>query len=433
MTYNFKKPELVEAITLMPETTTTPTLLEILSYRRGFETEGEVTFIKKHIKPLSKKEDLLFVEDAFGNILVTVPDTMWDKPPRILHNAHTDSCHSSRNPSVYQSLALCDDGMIRLLDEVNYKRKEVPKPAKIGRNVKQKKADRVHSTFGEVLGSDDGTGIYIMLQMIEARVPGYYLFTRGEEVGGQGVNYLMQDEEQTILSCLPDYLELVISYDRKDLGSIITEQSCGVCMGNDAAGIFSSMLYDKWLEADQEKIYSGVFKADPTGSYTDSAAFVDMAKHCTNLSVGYYRQHSSMEYQDPAFAELLAQVLVELDWYALEDYLENLTEKPEDTYLDERDWWGTGNRSTWNTLTVSETVKVDKTYEPEDDYTRLDEINEFGITVKEAMLASPYCPSCPARFDASFDSPECAACGGLEDGAFFVYRTKPDADTGEDE
>ena len=37
---------------------------------------------------------------------------------------------------------------------------------------------------GQCLGGDDGTGVWLMLELIKAGVPGLYIFHRAEEVGG---------------------------------------------------------------------------------------------------------------------------------------------------------------------------------------------------------------------------------------------------------
>ena len=43
---------------------------------------------------------------------------------------------------------------------------------------------------GGVLGADCGTGVWIMLNLIAAGVPGLYVFHRDEEIGGGGSSYI---------------------------------------------------------------------------------------------------------------------------------------------------------------------------------------------------------------------------------------------------
>jgi len=51
-----------------------------------------------------------------------------------------------------------------------------------------------------------------------------------------------------------------------------------------------------------EEYYPGL---DDGGVYTDSAEFVDIIEECTNLSVGYFSEHTTSEKQDIDFLELL--------------------------------------------------------------------------------------------------------------------------------
>ena len=434
MTYKADNYEMIEAVTLIPEESPTPTLLEVLSYRRGFDTEGEKVFIKKHIKPLEKRQGnaLMYKEDEFGNVLVIVGEGEDEDRPRIVHNAHTDSCHSGRNPSVYQSLAICNDGRVRLLDHVNtlpvshnpntLDHLQFGNAGKKGKKIiRGNKADRVNSTFVEVLGADDGTGLYLMLHMINEGVPGYYLFTRGEEVGGQGANYILSDtSENGLLQYLPEQIELIISYDRKGTDSIITEQMCGTCMGDDACALFAAALLDttnRVLGWDRDGLteFSGIFVNDPTGSYTDSAAFFDLpnVKHVTNLSVGYYDQHTQRESQELGFVEHLLNVLVSMDWYNLDEKLNLLTSDPEDKSGNSTtSFYGYESRSKNNTYAglVAGYEKVeDAEFTEEADSKVVDEY------LQQVIASSPYCSYCVRVDDAAFEDPECMACGALED------------------
>jgi hypothetical protein len=56
---------------------------------------------------------------------------------------------------------------------------------------------------------------------------------------------------------------------------------------------------------------------DPTGSYTDSNEYSYKVKECTNLSVGYYSQHSRAETQDLFYANNLLNALLTADWGSL--------------------------------------------------------------------------------------------------------------------
>ena len=43
------------------------------------------------------------------------------------------------------------------------------------------------------LGADDGAGIYLLLELMRNKVPGRFIFTRGEEVSGTGASYLAEN------------------------------------------------------------------------------------------------------------------------------------------------------------------------------------------------------------------------------------------------
>ena len=56
------------------------------------------------------------------------------------------------------------------------------------------------------------------------------------------------------------------------------------------------------------------FRADPTGSFTDTANYTDYIPECTNLSVGYYNAHSGNEQQDLKFVREFRDALIKVDW-----------------------------------------------------------------------------------------------------------------------
>lgn len=64
-------------------------------------------------------------------------------------------------------------------------------------------------------------------------------------------------------------------------------------------------------------ILGGDYKLDDTGTFTDTANYTDLVGECTNISVGYYDQHTSLEVQDIQFAEALLDVLISSDFSTL--------------------------------------------------------------------------------------------------------------------
>jgi hypothetical protein len=56
---------------------------------------------------------------------------------------------------------------------------------------------------------------------------------------------------------------------------------------------------------------------DPTGVFTDSANFIDLIPECTNVSVGYFNEHTHEEVQNISYLERLAKACVAADWSKL--------------------------------------------------------------------------------------------------------------------
>jgi hypothetical protein len=57
---------------------------------------------------------------------------------------------------------------------------------------------------------------------------------------------------------------------------------------------------------------------DDSGIYTDTAEFFAIVPNCTNLSVGYDKEHSKNETLDKAYIEALRDSLIAADWSALD-------------------------------------------------------------------------------------------------------------------
>lgn len=401
-----------EIVDLIPEKGTTPTLLEILSYRRGHESEGEQTFINKHLKPLQKEHERYF-EDEFGNILVVVEDAD-GTVPGVLHNAHTDTCHGNQNKEVYQRLRVRDDGQIGLVP-VHLKPVKPVAVKKAVRSVAKGGKRARGMMWGEVLGADDGAGLYIMLRMLSEKVPGYYLFTRAEEVGGLGVSHVIGDTSDYAL--LPNIdiqgVHCMISYDRMDKNSIITSQTVGDCASEAFAGMLSTHLA---VASD----YSIVMCPDDTGSYTDSAAFIDLVTHVTNLSVGYSRQHTSSETQDGPFLEKLTEALLAVDWYSVA-YLAGMLPEAEEftSYYNSR----SSIYYKGSDLGDFDVYEAENTYE--------DRVIESPY-LEACIKASPKCQDCNKVEHPSFVNATCVFCGSLEEGED-NHIAQQNVDQGDDE
>lgn len=177
---------------------------------------------------------------------------------------------------------------------------------KTGKNVLIQENGYLKVSGGGVLGADCGTGMYIMMRMILAEVPGLYVFFSTEEQGRIG----SQKFE------MPAHINRCISFDRKGTNNLITTQSGEKGCSDEFANHFIAH-------------FNLPFVKDPTGSYTDSYTFFDTVPECINLSVGYYYQHTKSECQDVQFAEDMVRACLNMDWEALptvrdpeEDYIQ---------------------------------------------------------------------------------------------------------------
>jgi hypothetical protein len=157
-----------------------------------------------------------------------------------------------------------------------------------------------------ILGADDKAGMTVMLYMIEKKVPGLYYFFIGEEVGCVGSGRLSDKWYDYDFS---NYITKVVSFDRRGTDSVITEQMFGVCCSDEFAFELSNQLNLANSEFN--------FSPDPTGIYTDSAKFMDLVPECTNISVGYYNEHSNNEKQDLDFLRKLCKAVCLVDWESL--------------------------------------------------------------------------------------------------------------------
>lgn len=152
------------------------------------------------------------------------------------------------------------------------------------------------------LGADDKAGITVLLWMIQNNVPGLYYFFIGEEVGCIGSGNAAK------FGHFKGNYDRIISFDRRDVGSVITFQSSSRCCSDDFADALCR-------ELNQTRKMS--YTKDTGGVYTDSAEFTHLIPECTNVSVGYYKEHTTSESQDICHLTNLAEACVKVDWEKL--------------------------------------------------------------------------------------------------------------------
>jgi hypothetical protein len=168
---------------------------------------------------------------------------------------------------------------------------------------------QAHRTYwrageGACLGADDGAGVALMMHMLEAQVPGYYVFFRGEESGGTGSRWLADNMAHTLTD-----LDRCVSFDRADYADVITHQGGGRCCSD----AFAAALADALTDFDRNLMYLPC----NGGVFTDSANLTHIIPECTNLSVGYKHQHGDGEWQDITHLTAMAAQIVAFDWDTL--------------------------------------------------------------------------------------------------------------------
>jgi hypothetical protein len=163
----------------------------------------------------------------------------------------------------------------------------------------------IYTNGKTILGADDKAGMVVLLYMINNSVPGLYYFFLGEEVGCIGSGKVSKKWNKNEFS---KTINKIVSFDRRGTDSIITHQYFGRSCSDDFANELSKRLNDTKLVK---------MKPDETGVMTDSAKFMDDVQECTNISVGYYKEHTTNEYQDIEFLQKLCRAVTMIDWETL--------------------------------------------------------------------------------------------------------------------
>jgi len=160
--------------------------------------------------------------------------------------------------------------------------------------------DFIRTDGSTILGADDKAGVTILLYMIYKRVPGTYYFFIGEEHGMVGSKGIIRLKKKWF----SDNFKRCISFDRKGYGSIISSQLGQICCSNE----FIDSLIKEYGK------YNLLHRNDPTGVFTDSAAFIGIIPECTNISVGYFNEHSNNERQNIVYLDLLSKASSKIKW-----------------------------------------------------------------------------------------------------------------------
>ena len=154
-----------------------------------------------------------------------------------------------------------------------------------------------------ILGADDKLGVWIMIKMIDAGIPGLYIFHVGEECGGIGSSHIVKETPNLLKN-----IDRAIAFDRKNYGDIIQYQGGQCC-----SSIFSEALAEN-ININLPTPFQQ-FNGGARGTWTDTANYVGLVQECTNVSVGYDLQHTVREYFDWVWLEKsLLPALLKVDW-----------------------------------------------------------------------------------------------------------------------
>lgn len=240
-----------------PLTRRSQLLLDMLAFSRPGGGPTEALFIDKFIRPHNP------TEDNYGNLHIIIGQPN----PNILFSSHTDTVAHKEGS---QTIVMNGDF------------------AELGR----KKA-------GRCLGGDCTTGVWIMIEMIKAKIPGLYIFHRDEEIGGKGSSYIKNQTPDVLAD-----IDFAIAFDRKGYQDCITHQGYERTASDAFAVSIAKVLHLPYLP-------------DDTGLFTDTANYTNLVSECSNLSIGYFDNHGPKERQDVPFANNLLDALLQADFSKL--------------------------------------------------------------------------------------------------------------------
>lgn len=160
--------------------------------------------------------------------------------------------------------------------------------------------DTIKTDGTTTLGADDKAGVAILIWMMKHNIPGNYYFFIGEEVGCIGSGLSAKN------GIFKGKYDRIISFDRRGTTSIITHQS----WSRSCSDAFADGLCKELNKSGLDLAYI----KDDGGVYTDSAEYVDLIPECTNVSVGYYREHTTSEHQDINHLINLSVACLGVEW-----------------------------------------------------------------------------------------------------------------------
>lgn len=160
------------------------------------------------------------------------------------------------------------------------------------------------SSLAKCLGGDDRCGVYTALQLINLGFPYGFAFFCDEEIGCIGSSILAKDIDEN------ESITAFIGLDRRGLDNVAV-------YGYDNSDLINLFKNEGYIEVD--------------GSITDVAVLSEQSSKnlaCVNLSVGYYNEHTKMEFINIFAIQRAIKTLIKLSFdlskdnytYSVTDY-----------------------------------------------------------------------------------------------------------------
>ena len=238
-------------------------IIEMLTYARPDGSVTEQVFVDRYLTPLG------FTRDRWKNLRLEIANPDGSRP-KVLFSSHMDTVARKEGIATVHY-----DGTFAHMSN------------------KSKRQG-----FG-CLGADDTAGIWLMMRMIRNKVPGVYVIHHAEESGGIGSSAIAQRDHEFLAG-----IDIALAFDRMGTNEIITHQG----------GRRTASQGFAWSLARQ---LGGKYQPSDAGTYTDTAEYADLVHECSNLSVGYYNQHTERERLDVPFLIDLSERLIACDWTML--------------------------------------------------------------------------------------------------------------------
>jgi hypothetical protein len=260
----------------------------------------EAEFIRRYIDNIHGIK-----KDGFGNryIKIGLSD--------VAFLSHLDTVHSATDSTRKQDVMVSDGFAFKENNETwqkqqtkKSKKKQKTKTYNYGPDMMYGGAYGANINYQQYynrspLGGDDTAGVWLMLNLLSSGVPGLYIFFRSEERGSNGSHYMERNEPNIL-----EGINKAVALDRRDYFDVITHQGG------------TRTCSDKFAKAIANQLGGG-YKPSSGGIHCDSANLTYLVPECTNISVGYFQEHTNNEILDLDFIEKLFHKLKGVHWSSL--------------------------------------------------------------------------------------------------------------------